>query len=363
MIRLNAAEIRNKKIIDAVLEKEKAVCPGAVALIGIYGSFETGDVHPLSDLDLLILINDSRGWQLGSAFIQEDPPVGYDIYCTDRESLLRDARFDEPHIAKLMDSRIVYCADKKYLDELEALRAQVRRKLAEPFCEADYRKAEDALKEAQRLYALAMIAEKPSEALKQTGGVLYYTENAVAMLNKTYFRKGVRRRFEELNAMKNRPENLSEMIEDVLSAGTVTALKQRLTVLVKETTACFEDVRQTVLPPKAQPSAETLKGTYEEMFSNWHGKMALAAETGDRHLAFMSLSSLDEMLSDIYGEIDIGHYDALAAYDPGDLEKTAAGFDAVLLSYLREYEKAGLKPKVYRDTDEFTAAYLDPAGE
>ncbi len=363
MIRLNAAEIRNKKIIDAVLEKEKAVCPGAVALIGIYGSFETGDVHPLSDLDLLILINDSRGWQLGSAFILEDPPVGYDIYCTDWESLRRDAEFGDPNIAKLMDSRIVYCSDDRYMDELEALRAGVRRKLDRPFCEADHRKAEEALKEAQRLYALAMIAETPSEALKPACGVLYYTENAVAMLNKTYFRRGVRRRFEELNAMKNRPRRLCELIEDVLSAGSVAALKQRLTALVRETTACFERARQTVLPPKAKPSPETLNGTYEEMYSNWHGKMALAAQTGDRHLAFMSLGSLDEMLSDISGSVDIANYDALSAYDPGDLEKTAAGFDAVLRSYLREYEKAGLKPKVYPDADAFTAAYPDPAAE
>ena len=58
-------EIRNQKIIDAVIEKEKTLCPGSVALIGIYGSFQSGDVHPLSDLDLLILINDERGWQLG----------------------------------------------------------------------------------------------------------------------------------------------------------------------------------------------------------------------------------------------------------------------------------------------------------
>ena len=57
---MNKLEVRNQKIIDAVLEKEKMLCPGAIALIGIYGSFQTGDVHPLSDLDLLILINDER---------------------------------------------------------------------------------------------------------------------------------------------------------------------------------------------------------------------------------------------------------------------------------------------------------------
>lgn len=224
---MNSLEIRNRKIIDAVIRKEQAVCPGAIALIGIYGSFQTGDIHPLSDLDLLILINDDRGWQLGKAFIQEDLGVGHDIYCTTRESLRQDAEYDHPHISKLMDAQIVYCADEKYRIELETLREQVRKKLAEPFGEEDYRKA----------------------------------------------------------------------------------------------------------------------------------------EKGDRHLAFMSLESLNEMLNDISSEVDIGTYDVLSAYEPGDLRKTADGFDRILRQYLKEYEKAGLRPARYADVDEFAAEYMRNCGE
>lgn len=203
---MNTVEIRNQKIIDAVLKKEKALCPGTIALIGVYGSFQTGDIHPLSDLDLLILINDERAWQLGTAFIQEDLGVGHDIYCTDWESLRRDAAYEDPNIAKLMDSRIIYCADEKYRNELEALRGQVRQMLAEPFCEADYRKAEAILKDALHCFSLAMIGDDLTEVRKQAGDVLYFAENAVAMLNKCYFRKGVKRRYEELNAMPKRPD-------------------------------------------------------------------------------------------------------------------------------------------------------------
>ena len=43
---MNSLEIRNRKIIDAVIRNEQAVCPGTIALIGIYGSFQTGDIHP-----------------------------------------------------------------------------------------------------------------------------------------------------------------------------------------------------------------------------------------------------------------------------------------------------------------------------
>ncbi len=72
----------------------------------------------------------------------------------------------------------------------------------------------------------------------------------------------------------------------------------------------------------------------------------------------MSLESLNEMLNDISSEVDIGTYDVLSAYDPGDLRKTADGFDRVLRQYLKEYEKAGLQPVRYADVDEFAAEYM-----
>ena len=123
--------------------------------------------------------------------------------------------------------------------------------------------------------------------------------------------------------------------------------------------SCFRRVVQQLPREKKSACGDTLSGTYEEMFSNWHGKMVQAAEKGDRHLAFMSLESLNEMLNDIRSEVDIGTYDVLSAYDPGDLWKTAEGFDRILKLYLQEYEKAGLQPARYADVDKFISAYAD----
>ncbi len=355
---MDSPKTRNRKIIDAVIRKEQAVCPGSLALIGIYGSFQTGDVHPLSDLDLLILINDERGWQLGKAFIQEDTGVGHDIYCTSWDSLRQDAEYGHPHISRLMDSQIVYCADEKYREELESLREQVRKTLAEPFGEGDYRRAEKELKEARCCYADAMTAEELNEARRSAGGAIYFAENALALLNKTYFRKGVSRRYEELDAMERKPGNICGMIDSVLAAETVNGLKEQLTLLMKGLGCCFLRVKQQLPREKKPACGDTLAGTYEEMFSNWHGKMAQASERGDRHLAFMSLESLNEMLNDIGSAVDIGTYDVLDVYDPGDLRKTAEGFDRILRQYLREYEKAGLQPALYADADAFVSAYL-----
>ena len=163
--------------------------------------------------------------------------------------------------------------------------------------------------------------------------------------------------------MEKKPGNLCEMIENVLAATTVKNLKEQLTLLMKRLASCFLQAKRELLQEKKPAGTDTLSGTYEEMFSNWHGKMVRAAESGDRHLAFMSLESLNEMLNDIAGEVDIGTYDVLSAYEPGDLRKTADGFDRILQQYLSEYKKAGLRPARYADVDEFVSAYLKSEGQ
>lgn len=347
---------RNQKIIDVIIKKANQVCPGALAMIGIYGSFMTGDFGEKSDLDLLILINDDRGWQLGSTFIQDDLQVGHDIYCTTWECLQEDAGYEHPNISKLMDAQIVYCADEKYREQLELLRKKARDILTAPFSEEDYAKAEKLLKEAEHCYTLAMISERRSDVLEGAGGAVYYIENAIAMLNKRYFHYGVKRAYEELNEMQNRPEKLCDMIEDVVSAASTSSVQKNLSILMRETTAVFHKVKETVAMPKKAATGDTLTGTYEEMYSNWRNKMYLAAETGNRHLAFMNLISSNAMFSEIHSEVSIGRYDVLEGYDAQDLHKTAKAYDDILKEYLKEYDKAGLQVNHYSDIDAFVQA-------
>lgn len=193
---------------------------------------------------------------------------------------------------------------------------------------------------------------------KPAGGVIYYAENAVALLNQAYFRRGVKRRYEELSALKKRPENLCVLIENAVSAEAAGSLKEALRVLMREVEASFQQAKKSVAQEEKTAVAEKLEGTYEEMYSNWRNKMILAASTGDRHLAFMSLSSLDAMLDEIGEAAGVGKYDAFQAYDPQDLNATARGFDAVLQDYLQEYRKADLPIRHYPDVDAFVSDYL-----
>ncbi len=85
--------------------------------------------------------------------------------------------------------------------------------------------------------------------------------------------------------------------------------------------------------------------------------MYAAAETGNRHLAFMSLISSNEMFSEINSEVNSNRYDVLEGYVPQDLHKSAKAYDDILNEYRKEYRKAGIQVKHYSDIDAFVLDY------
>lgn len=351
-------EERNQKIIEALIKKAEKVCPGSLAMIGINGSFMTGDYHEKSDLDLLILINDDNGWKLGDTFIQDDLGVGHDLYCTTWEHLEEDACYTHPNVSKLLDAKIVYCADSKYQQRLDALREKVHNILNVPFGKEDFEKAERFLKEAEHCYVEAMMTEDTAELRVQAGYVIYNLVDGFAMLNKTYFKRGVKRAYEELRQMEKKPDNLCEMIETVMQAQSVDQVRMALTCLLKATKEVFKQEEVKLCQARKPAFKDDLKGSYEEMYSNWKNKMHLAVKEKNLYLSYMSMISFQNFLDEIHSELDIPTYQVFEDYVPGDLEKMAYAFDCTLQAYGKEYEKVGAKVEHYPEIDSFLKAYL-----
>ena len=328
---------RNQKIIDAIIDKATREYPGILAMVGIYGSFLTGDIHEKSDLDLLILINDPKGYELARTVILEDEGIGHDLYCTTWEALENDAAFRHPHIAKLMDSKIVYCADECHRIRLESLRKQAM--------EADTRPAaEEALRNAECAFAKTMLAEDLASCRAMAGEMQYHLVAAIALLNKRYFRLGTRRLFQEIDSMERKPHDLQNLVTAMVTAKDLCTLKAASAELLRSVEALFE-------PQPAKPNV--FPGIYEEMFSNWRNKMYLAAEIKDPYLSFDCLCSLDFLLKDLGF-----HWNIMVSYDADDLWATAHAFDAVLDRFLEEYRKADIQVQRYANVDAFIAEYM-----
>ncbi|MCL2593553.1 MAG: nucleotidyltransferase domain-containing protein, partial [Defluviitaleaceae bacterium] len=55
---------KNQKLIDMVIERVKRDFKDDIAIIGLTGSFATGDFNEKSDLDLIIINNTRRGFEI-----------------------------------------------------------------------------------------------------------------------------------------------------------------------------------------------------------------------------------------------------------------------------------------------------------
>jgi len=339
----------HQKIVDAVLEKAKCECPEALDMIGIYGSVCTGDVHERSDLDLLILINDPKGYALSKAFILDDVGIGYDIYCTSWESLTEDANCGHAHISKLMDSEVLFVRDESVTERLESLKNQVREVLGS---DKRFEGIAGIREELCKIYGHAFVAETIGQLRNWAAYMITRSLDAVMLWNGTYFKRGVKRTFEELDGL-DIPDDFETNVMKIVQAKNFIELGIALGTLFKSVMRFTE--RRT---RKDAPTKERLAGTYEEMFSNWRNKMPEAGERGDAFASFMNLASLQYMFEEIRAESAIPRFQVMEEFDAGDLAKNAKIFDDALEDYRQEYVKLGMEPVRYASVDEFVKAYL-----
>ena len=338
----------NQKIIDAIIAKAEKVCPDSLALIGVYGSVATGDEYEKSDLDLLILIQDDEGWKLGTGFILDDSGVGYDIYCTNWDGLRYDAECHHAQISKLMESKIVYVKNQEAYDELCKLREQVKAFLES---EERFQRVHELIEKAKMSYADSHLHEELGQVRVDAFGVMYYLLDAIMLYHGTYFKRGVKRTFEELAALPIEEEFSNNMRK--ISAGRDVS---ELRVLLKRLLLYVENhIRQE--KRKEEPS-EGLSGTYEEMYSNWRNKVEEAAAHKDVFSSFMNMCNFHYMFLDISSEFNIGTYNIMEEYNPDCLENNVRIYDKYLKKYEEVYKKSGITVKRFANVDEFVADYL-----
>lgn len=338
----------NQTIIDAVIAKAERLCPDSLALIGIYGSAATGDVYEKSDLDLLILIDDSKGWALADGFLLEDSGIGYDIYCTDWEALRRDAQCPHAHLSKLLDAKIVYVKRPSAAQELEQLREAARGILRS---EERFDRVEALIRDAKSAYADAYLHDTLGDVRMDACQVIYTLISALMLYHGRYFRRGVKRTMEEL-AQLPIDSTVPALLQEIAVSREVPRIRELLTHLLRYVQCHTRREREKAPPSRA------LAGTYEEMHSNWRNKVEEAAIRNDPYSAFMNLASFRNMLAELSGEFDIGAYPVMENYDPDDLRRNVELYDRMLAEYEEVYHTAGLTVKRYADVDAFRQAYL-----
>jgi len=338
----------NQTIIDAIIAKAEEVCPDSLALIGVYGSVATGDEYAKSDLDLLILIEDDAGWKLGAGFILSDIGVGYDIYCTNWEQLRYDAECHHAQLSKLLDSKIVYVKKQEAYEELCRLRERAKTFLQS---EERFERVQEVLEKAKICYANSHLHETLGQVRLDAFGVMYYLLDAVMLYHGAYFKRGVKRTFEELAKLPI-GEEFPDMLKKICAGKEIVEIRDLLKHLL-----WYVERHVQREKTKENPS-EGLVGTYEEMYSNWRNKVEEAAGNSDVFAAFMNLSNLHIMFSEIASNINIGSYDIMEEFNPDCLEDNVRMYDKYLDKYEKVYKDAGIRVERFADVDAFAVRYL-----
>ena len=340
--------IVNQKIIDAVIEKAKKVCPGSLSLIGVYGSVATGDVYEKSDLDLLILIENDEGWKLGTGFILDDNKVGYDIYCTNWDGLQFDAECHHAQIAKLMDSKIVHIENQEAYEKLCRLREDANRFLTS---EVRLQRVNELMDKAKLCYANLYLQETLGQLRLEAFGMMCFLMEAVMLFHGRYFKRGTKRMLDELSTLP-----LEDIFFDSIRGIAASKDVSEIRFLAKNL-FIYVDGYTRQDKEKKIPS-EALAGTYEEMYSNWRNKVEEAAEQNNVFASFMNMCNLHYMLADISSEVAIGACHVMEKYNPDCLEDNLRLFDACLQKYAEIYKTAGISIKRFPNVDAFVADYL-----
>ena len=348
----------DQTLIDAVIRRAERLCPDALDLIAVYGSVLTGDTWEKSDLDLAIVIHDEAGYALAQGFLLEDTGVGYDLYCTTWEHLEELAQYRDPQIARLMDSEVIYRRNEAAAARLSCLRAECAERLSSPFSVSDFASVQNVLREAEHFYVRAMTADTLSDARLNGYGAVQRCMDAVMLMAKRYYRRGVRRVFAELREA-GAPEGFLENVMAVAAAKDTETIQRSLTSLMRLMRELEAERASRFTAEKRLPAPEALRGTYEEMCSNWAGKMLLAEQCGDRWLTFASMSCFQSMLDEIGEETAIPAFEVLADYDPDDLAGTRTRFQAHLVRYRAFCESYGLSVCRYPDAQAFRKAYSE----
>lgn len=347
---------KNKKIIDMVIERAKRDFPDDIAIIGLSGSFSTGDFHEKSDLDLIIINNTERGWGIADCFILGD--VGYDIYCTPWETRIEaEANLESPMISCLIDLQILYCSKPEYMEKFNTYRKRALDSLAEPIGKNCIERAKKYIDNAKQEYANALFSDNIGTVRYAASKALYNIINALTNLNNTYFKRGVKRYMEELTTYKYIPDDFQNLYMAVIEANTIEEIRNTSYKILKSVILLYDNMYMHFVK-QPSPTYENLWGTYEELWCNCRNKVIASVKSNDKSYAYNVAVGAQDYLNEMTETIGTKKFDLMQYFDADNLCLFEKMFLCIMDEYLDEYKKTGRKVEKYETFEQLYEQYM-----
>ncbi|WP_339274013.1 nucleotidyltransferase domain-containing protein [Paenibacillus sp. FSL W8-0426] len=348
---------KNELLINMVIERAKRDFLDDIAIIGLTGSFSTGDFHEKSDLDLIIINHTERGWEISDCFILDD--VGYDIYCTPWDSRIQQqSTLERPDVSSLTELQILYYAKPEDLEKLNDFRQKALDALSNPIGEACLHRANKWIDLAKQAYSDTMLGEDIGSVRQASAGVLYNLVNALVNMNNTCIKRGIKRYLEEIRSLRHVPDDLESLYMSIIEAHTIEDIRIASFNMLKSVTKLHRTMCDNFIV-KPVPTFDNLRGTYEELWCNYRNKMLNSVITNDASYVFLSAFGAQGYLDEMAVEKGTKKFDLMQYFDASDLPVMKEKFLEVMDEYLVEYDKVGREVERFTTFEQLYAHYMN----
>jgi len=343
---MNSQLIHSSDLLAAIVEKIETTYTEDISLFICYGSYVTGSYGAMSDIDFYFVPKTKRGYELGLQFILDG--IGYDLWPVSWERLAKISSLEEQIASILMDGVVLFASSEDDLLKLEDLRKSLQQNLTD---DAIARKMSlKYLDEAKSKY-FDLPTREGSELLVDAVRIVETLLFALALLNGTYTRKGLKRIEDELRDFSIKPARFLATYRKL----TRTNRKAEVQHLVHELIFETQEIWKARFEARTEPADPSdLAGFYEE-FKSTYNKLLLACEEKNHENAYYAAFMIDrETTSFLASFTGPGIFpDMLEEVLRNDYETLRAKcieHEQKLMELLKEHR---VKINVYRDMNEF----------
>ena len=348
----------NGQLVRWLRERAAGAFAGELSLVVSYGSHWNGTAGPLSDVDCYFVPKTERGQEFGGQFILQG--VGYDIFPMSWERLGNIARLEESLAPLVGDAQVLYCGDQGDLVRFQALERELCHCLEDSaYCRE---MAEKRFFRAGEEWGRLKTGDLCSRRLA-AGLLLMDAAEAVAFANGTYFHRGLKGQFADLQAMAQAPEGFLALYQQAIQARDAQALEKACGELLAALGNWLGQERpapaptQQAMGPGQRQDAAALGPWYEELSSTFQ-KLRSCRERGDWVLAVLSAVCLQRELEGIALEYAVPRYQVLDSYRWDDLDPLVQAADRAETALTAAIRQSGGIIKEYDSWEDFQAARL-----
>ena len=351
---------RNNDLIDqsdllAILVETIETCYSEdVSLLVCYGSYVTGDYGSHSDIDFFFVPRTDRGYALGHQFILDD--IGYDLWPVSWQRLNNISKLEDQPASILMDGVVLFASSEDDLRKLDELKDNFKQNLNNEALAG--RMSTKYLAKAKATYFDLQNCENELFFV----GAMNVTETllvAVAILNGTYLKKGLKRIESELDRLSMAPGRFLENYRKLIRTSDRAEAGQLVHALIVES----EKLWKSKFEPdtkKADPS--DLAGFYEE-FKSTYNKLLLACDEKNYENAYYAGFMVDRetqlfLVSYTGPGIFPNIIDLVLKFDFDSLRAGCLEHERQLIQLLHGN---GIEIHAYRDSDELRQYFLGKA--